>query len=68
MTHYILIFKGSQHSVDADGFGVCFDMGKKCYSRIRTLYIPSLCNYLASYDSRVIKQYCRVYINHSFVA
>ena len=30
MTNYILIFKStSYHSVDADGFGVCFKMGKK---------------------------------------
>ena len=31
----------SWHSVDVDGFGVCFELGKKCY-RMRTLYIPSL--------------------------
>ena len=32
----------SEHFVDADGFGVCFEMGKKCYS-MSPLYIPSLC-------------------------
>ena len=33
--------KTSKHSVDADGFGVCFEMGKKCYM-MSALYIPSL--------------------------
>ena len=27
--------------MDADGFGVCFEMGKKC-SKMRSLYITSL--------------------------
>ena len=39
----------SEHFVDADGFGVCFEMGKKCY-RIRTqttnLKIPIAHGYL----------------------
>ena len=42
--HYILIFKKhatSEPSVDADGFDVCFEMGRKCYE-MRALYIPSL--------------------------
>ena len=26
----------------SNGFGVCFEMGKKC-SKMPTLYIPSLC-------------------------
>ena len=30
-----------KHSVNVDGFGVCFEMSKKCY-RMSTLCIPSL--------------------------
>ena len=43
MTPYVLIVKHTttEHSVDADGFGVCFEMGIKCY-KIRALCIPSL--------------------------
>ena len=37
----------SYHSVDVDGFGACFEMGKKCY-RMSALYIPSLCSYVLS--------------------
>ena len=32
----------SKHSTNADGFGVCFEMGKKG-SKMCSLYIPSLC-------------------------
>ena len=37
-------FKSTQHSntLYAVGFGVCFGMDKKC-SKMRSLYIPSLC-------------------------
>ena len=41
----ILIFLNSttyEQSVDADGFGVCFEMGKKCYWT-PALNVPSLC-------------------------
>ena len=56
ITHNILIFKKhstSSHSADADGFGVCFEMGKKCYKML-ALYIPSLwLNYEAiEYDPK----------------
>ena len=44
--HYSLFFIFSQHttswhSIVAYGFGVCFEMGKKC-SKMCSLYIPSL--------------------------
>ena len=28
--------------LDVDGFGVCFEMGKKCYRMMSALYIPPL--------------------------